>query len=88
MSLIDKPITDSEIVLAEKLFLQKEAFFNKDRREVIKNMETISIKAAPGSGKTTVLLAKLFILAQRMPFKDNKGICVLTHTNVAMDRLH
>jgi len=87
MSLIDRPITDSEIVLAEELFLPKEAFFNKDRREVIKNTETINIKAAPGSGKTTVLLTKLFILAQRMPFKDNKGICVLTHTNVAIDEI-
>lgn len=87
MSSIDKPITDSEIVLAEELFLPKEAFFNKDRRVVIKNMKTINIKAAPGSGKTTVLLAKLFILAQRMPFRDNKGICVLTHTNVAIDEI-
>jgi len=30
-------------------------------------------------------LAKLVILANRMPFEDGRGICVLTHTNVAID---
>ncbi|MFN3952798.1 MAG: hypothetical protein ACK4KT_10395, partial [Thermaurantimonas sp.] len=31
------------------------------------------------------LLAKLYILSEKMPFENNKGICVLTHTNVAID---
>ena len=38
-------------------------------------------------GKTTTLLAKLIILAKKMPFPDNKGICVLTHTNVAINEI-
>ncbi len=50
-------------------------------------MDTMDVIAVQGSGKTTVLLAKLHILAQRMPFNDGKGICVLTHTNVAIDEI-
>lgn len=87
MSIIDKTITDKEIRLAEEVFLPKGAFFDNYRRDVIKNTESTNIIAAPGSGKTTVLLAKLFILSQRMPFQDGRGICVLTHTNVAIDEI-
>ncbi|WP_369127725.1 UvrD-helicase domain-containing protein [Brevibacillus laterosporus] len=45
------------------------------------------IQACPGSGKTTTLLAKLTILSRKLPLKSNKGICVLTHTNVAVDEI-
>lgn len=34
---------------------------------------------------TTTLLAKLIIIAKKMPLPEGKGICVLTHTNVAID---
>lgn len=84
---LDNPITEEEIMMAEEVFLPKGAFFDDQKREIIKSMDTIDIKAVPGSGKTTVLLAKLFIFAQRMPHKDGKGICVLTHTNVAIDEI-
>ncbi|MDR4887543.1 UvrD-helicase domain-containing protein [Fredinandcohnia sp. QZ13] len=87
MVMLDTPITNEEIMRAESIFLPKGAVFDYQRQEIIKSMDTIDVKAVPGSGKTTVLLAKLFILAQRMPFKDRKGICVLTHTNVAIDEI-
>ena len=45
------------------------------------------MSACPGSGKTTVLLAKLKLLADRMPFVNGAGICVLSHTNVAVDEI-
>lgn len=56
-----------------------------ERVAVIKELGSKDIIASPGSGKTTTLLAKLLILANRMPFEDGRGICVLTHTNVAID---
>jgi DNA helicase II / ATP-dependent DNA helicase PcrA len=56
-----------------------------ERIVVIQSLENINVTACPGSGKTTALLAKLIILANRMPFEDGRGICVLTHTNVAID---
>ena len=48
------------------------AFINdeEDKVKVIESNESRDIKACPGSGKTTVLLAKLSILSNRMPFAD------------------
>jgi len=84
-------ITDEAIKKIEKLLLPEGETFDDDngeRSEVIKCIdESIDVNASPGSGKTTTLLAKLFLLAEQMPFKDGKGICVLTHTNVAIDEL-
>lgn len=87
MNIYDLPITDEEIRMAEEVFLPAGATFDDQRRQILKSMNTIDVLAVPGSGKTTVLLAKLYILSQRMPFKDGKGICVLTHTNVAIDEI-
>lgn len=80
-------ISDTDIEYAENFFLPEDCSFDSERRTVIKCMESKDVQACPGSGKTTTLLAKLAILAQRMPFEDNKGICVLTHTNVAINEI-
>lgn len=81
--------TDSEIIHASKVLLPKGYCFLNDAEkvEIIKCNESKDIVACPGSGKTTTLLAKLLILANRMPLDKNKGICVLTHTNVAIDEI-
>ena len=39
--------------------------FNGDRSNIIKNLESVDIQAFPGSGKTTILIAKLAILAKK-----------------------
>lgn len=44
--------------------------------------ESCDVQAGPGSGKTTMLVAKLALLAQKWTRSD-VGICVLSHTNVA-----
>lgn len=80
-------ITDDDIAYAEKLLLPVGSKFNDERRAFIRCMESRDVVACPGSGKTTALLAKLLILARKMPFKDGRGICVLTHTNVAIDEI-
>lgn len=80
-------ISDMDIEYAEKIFLPEGCSFDLERKDVIKCMESKDIQACPGSGKTTALLAKLAILAQMMPLEDNKGICVLTHTNVAINEI-
>ena len=79
--------TDDEIKIAHDLLLPGKPDFDEDKVAVIKSNISQDIKACPGSGKTTVLLAKLLILANRMPFGDGSGICVLTHTNVAIDEI-
>ena len=34
-----------------------------------------------------MLLAKLKLLADRMPLENGAGVCVLSHTNVAVDEI-
>lgn len=80
-------ITDADIAWVERLLLPAGCTFNEERRNFIKCMESYDVVACPGSGKTTALLAKLLILATYMPFLDGRGLCVLTHTNVAIDEI-
>ncbi|MBP8853403.1 MAG: UvrD-helicase domain-containing protein, partial [Moraxellaceae bacterium] len=42
--------------------------------------------AVPGSGKTSLLAAKLMLLAKKWPH-TRRGICILSHTNVARDEI-
>lgn len=80
-------INDEHIALAESCLLRPGQNFDAQRRDVIKSLESIDVSACPGSGKTTALLAKLLIIADQLPLKGNRGICVLTHTNVAIDTI-
>ena len=79
--------TNMEIEYAERVLLPEGCHFSEAKRTVIKRNDTADFHACPGSGKTTTLLAKIVILANRMPFADGRGICVLTHTNVAIDEI-
>ncbi len=80
-------ITNPDIEWAERLLLPDGCNFNDERRAFIQCKNSRDVVACPGSGKTTALLAKLLILASRMPFSDGRGVCVLTHTNVAIDQI-
>lgn len=80
-------ITDNDILYAEGLLLKDGESFNDERREIIKSLETVDVLASPGSGKTTTLLAKLAILNTKLPLENNEGICILTHTNTAIDEV-
>nr|WP_277625561.1 UvrD-helicase domain-containing protein [Burkholderia stabilis] len=48
--------------------------------------ESRDFNAVPGSGKTSLLAAKLLLLAKKWPH-TRRGICVLSHTNVARDEI-
>lgn len=78
-------ITDAHIAEFESRF--EGLSFDDESREFIKCLESKDIQACPGAGKTTSLVAKLDIIASQMPFKDNSGILVLTHTNVAVNEI-
>lgn len=86
------PITDEDIAwVLDILNLPNDAFSpERDggaREKILKSShETLDISACPGSGKTTLLVAKLAILARNWPYRC-KGICVLSHTNVAKDEI-
>ena len=80
-------ISDTEIQAIEELLLPEGCQFPEDARKVIRCWESKDVAACPGSGKTTVLLAKLKLLADRMPQENGAGICVLSHTNVAVNEI-
>lgn len=80
-------ITNEDILLAEKILLPEGKSFDDERRNVIKCLESKDVLACPGSGKTTTLLAKLIAISRHLPIDGDKGICVLTHTNVAVDTI-
>lgn len=90
-SIMMNNITLEEIKAIEEILLPTGQTFGDETSERVSIIKDITnschVVACPGSGKTTVLLAKLLILAERMPFENNQGICVLTHTNVAIDEI-
>ena len=85
--MVEWEISNQDIESTEKLLLPDGAHFQEDARVVIRCWHSTDVAACPGSGKTTVLLAKLKLLADRMPFVNGAGICVLSHTNVAVDEI-
>lgn len=62
------------------------SFTDEERRAVLLENGTKDVNAAPGSGKTTILAAKLLMLARKWPH-DRRGVCVISHTNVARDEI-
>jgi len=56
------------------------------RRAFLTADNTLDVAACPGSGKTTLIVAKLAILSKKWPYRS-KGICVLSHTNVAREEI-
>lgn len=80
-------ISNDDIIYAEKILLKEWHSFDTERRDFIKNLDTIDLQAVPWSWKTTALLAKLLILERKIPFPDWSGILVLSHTNTAVDEI-
>jgi DNA helicase II / ATP-dependent DNA helicase PcrA len=78
-------ISDDDIDWVETI-MGSSLHFDDNRRTIIKNMESTDIQAFPGTGKTTALVAKLAILANKWTL-TNSGICVLSHTNVAREEI-
>lgn len=60
--------------------------FDQSRREILQSNQSFDVLACPGSGKTTLLVAKLAIMARKWSHA-HRGICVLSHTNVARQEI-
>lgn len=85
--MISWSVSEEEIQAVECLLLKEGCSFADDAKQVIRSWNSTDVSACAGSGKTTVLLAKLKIIADRMPLENDAGICVLSHTNVAVDEI-
>lgn len=59
---------------------------DEPRRNFLKATSTLDVSACPGSGKTTLIVAKLAIMARNWPHRTS-GVCVLSHTNVAREEI-
>ena len=80
-------IKEDEIQNIEKILLPDGCHFSDEAKSLLSCWESKDVSACPGSGKTTILLAKLKLLADRMPLENGAGICVLSHTNVAVNEI-
>jgi superfamily I DNA/RNA helicase len=80
-------IKDEHIGEAEELLINGNRFDEAERVPFIKNLTSIDLLAVPGSGKTTALQAKLYCLSKHLPFDDDSGILVLSHTNAAIEEI-
>ncbi|EDP16013.1 hypothetical protein CLOBOL_04184 [Enterocloster bolteae ATCC BAA-613] len=79
---------DEDIHYAEKILLGNKTFDINEKLPIIKRMDkSISVMACPGSGKTTALMGKIIALVNHLPLNDGKGICIITHTNVAINEI-
>ena len=70
----------------EEILLNGKSFDRPRRKILLDNRNCFLVQACPGSGKTTLLVAKLILLAQTVDFSKER-ICVLTHTNIAVDEI-
>jgi len=61
-------------------------FTDAERQAVLLEGTSRDVQAAPGSGKTTLLAAKLQLMSSKWAH-STRGICVLSHTNVAKDEI-
>lgn len=57
-------------------------FTDDDCRAVLLENGKVDVQAAPGSGKTTILAARLYLLSRKWT-SERHGICVISHTNTA-----
>ncbi|EFW84426.1 UvrD/REP helicase [Pseudomonas savastanoi pv. glycinea] len=84
LSQLVAPVTDADVDwVIELMGLDT---LDEPRRDFLKSMDTVDVAACPGSGKTTLVVAKLAILARHWKSRM-QGICVLSHTNAAREEI-
>ncbi|MCK6078388.1 UvrD-helicase domain-containing protein [Paenibacillus silvae] len=81
-------ISDDDILLVQEQLLGSALEFNVPQKSVMKFQENGDFIACPGSGKTTVLIAKLAIIMKKMKLENKaQGVCIITHTNVGVEEI-
>lgn len=80
-------VTDEEINKAEQDIFLGQGSFSDEQKDFLKCLDSCSLQSYAGSGKTSTLVGKLHILAQKRIWETGKGICVISHTNIAVDEI-
>ncbi|AHB50011.1 hypothetical protein W911_05985 [Hyphomicrobium nitrativorans NL23] len=61
-------------------------FTSEDQQRFLSATESCDVQAAPGNGKTTLLVAKLALLSRSWTSRK-RGVCVISHTNAAREEI-
>jgi DNA helicase-2/ATP-dependent DNA helicase PcrA len=61
-------------------------FDDEPQRTFLASTQSCDVQAAPGNGKTTLLVAKLSLLSRNWQRRD-QGVCVVSHTNAAREEV-
>lgn len=77
---------DSNLKKLEDELFNHKGYFTDRQKYVLTFNKSIDVIAGPGTGKTTTLIAKISLALKENQI-TNKGICVITHTNVAVDEI-
>ncbi|HWX67025.1 MAG TPA: UvrD-helicase domain-containing protein [Rhodanobacter sp.] len=86
MALVNLPkLEDEDLDHLAEAFVDLR-FDDEERRMVLLANSTVDVHAAPGSGKTSILAAKLYLLSRKWTH-THRGICVISHTNVAREEI-
>lgn len=80
-------VTNKEIEKAEKDIFENGLHFNDKQKAFLKCLDSCCVQAYAGTGKTSTIVGKLHVLAQKDVWKNGRGICVISHTNVAVDEI-
>lgn len=80
-------VTDQEIEKAEQDILKIGQHFNDEQKTFLKCLDSCCVQAYAGTGKTSAIVGKLHAFAQKIVWQNGRGICVISHTNVAVDEV-
>jgi superfamily I DNA/RNA helicase len=61
-------------------------FDDENQIRFLRALDSCEVQAAPGNGKTTLLIAKLALLSRTWTSRA-QGVCVISHTNAARDEV-
>lgn len=61
-------------------------FSDEPQQRFLSCVESCDVQAAPGNGKTSLLVAKLALLSRTWSSRS-RGVCVISHTNAAREEL-
>jgi DNA helicase II / ATP-dependent DNA helicase PcrA len=78
--LLVEPITENDVDWVTNVLHLRD--LDESRRDFLMSLSSMDVAACPGSGKTTLIVAKLAILARKWKSRT-QGVCVLSDTNVA-----
>lgn len=77
-------ITDADIDFVESQLELRP--FDESRLRFLRRLSSVDVSASPGSGKTTLAVAKILILERKWRL-NSRGMLLLSHTNVAKNEI-